>query len=114
VEVGPYAYDEYFEKFDIKWSDDGDTVTYYTYRYYIFNKERSGPGLTEDDDIRMPYPTVAGFQYIISSVPVPLEMFVDLAINVRPLLIVTPSSSHYPSDHWHFLPLIDCLAQGSG
>jgi hypothetical protein len=82
VEVGPYAYDEYFEKFDIVWSDHGDTVTYYTYRYYVFNQQRSGPGLTENDGIRMPYPTVAGFQYIIDSFPAIVPKIVDYGINV--------------------------------
>jgi hypothetical protein len=81
--VGPYAYDEYFEKFDIVWTDDGDTVTYQTYRYYLFNQERSGPGLTPRDKIRMPYPTVSGFQYIIQEVPLDKKVMVDIAINVR-------------------------------
>lgn len=80
VEVGPYAYDEYFIKFDINWSDGGDTVTYYTYRYYIFNQERSGPGLKETDTIKMPYPTVAGFQYILNKVPVKYQVLIEEGI----------------------------------
>lgn len=76
VEVGPYAYDEYFVKFDIKWTDGGDTVSFYTYRYYIFNQERTGPGLKETDTIRMPYPSVAGFQYILNKIPVSYQELV--------------------------------------
>ena len=30
VQKGPYAYDEYYVKFDITWTDGGDTVTYGT------------------------------------------------------------------------------------
>lgn len=68
-EVGPYAYREYYQKFDIEWTDDGDTVTYNTQRYYIFDQANSGYGLTEDDNITLPYPAVIGFEYLINQLP---------------------------------------------
>jgi len=66
VEVGPYTYNEYYYKFDITWSDHGDTVSYNTYRYYVFNPEATGAGLSEEDLITLPYPTVIGFQYLLN------------------------------------------------
>eukprot|EP01038_Epipyxis_sp_PR26KG_P004648 gene4648-6532_t len=69
VEKGPYAFDEYFNKFDIVWTDDGDTVTYNTQKYYLFNKERSAPGLSLSDSVTVPYATVIGFQYLLGAIP---------------------------------------------
>jgi hypothetical protein len=83
VEVGPYAYREYYYKFDISWSDDGDTVTYNNYRYYLFDADNSGPGLTEHDEILLPYPTVLGFQYLLSTLPPEVNMAFDYQIEVR-------------------------------
>jgi hypothetical protein len=68
-ETGPYAFTEYFQKFDIEWTDDGDTVTYNTQRYYIFDPVNSGYGLTEDDNITLPYPAVIGFEYLLNEIP---------------------------------------------
>lgn len=69
TEVGPYVYDEYYVKFDIEWTDDGDTVTYNTQKYYIFNQEKTGPGLTEQDSILLPYPTAIGFEFLLADLP---------------------------------------------
>jgi len=66
VEVGPYTYNEYFYKFDITWDDHGNTVTSNTYRYYIYNAAASGAGLSEQDLITLPYPTVIGFEYLLN------------------------------------------------
>ena len=85
AEVGPFAYDEYFEKFDISWSDGGDTVTYYTYRYYIFNQERTGPGLTENTEVMLPYPSVAGFQYLMDKIPLEDQQLIEYGILVSVL-----------------------------
>jgi len=41
-EVGPYVYDEYFNKFDIEWYDNGDTISYNTQKFYVFNQAKSG------------------------------------------------------------------------
>lgn len=82
VEKGPYSYDEYYNRFDIEWSDDGDTVTYYNQKFYIFNEQRSGPGLSENDTILMPYPTVIGFKYILDAIPPEVNAFVDMELNV--------------------------------
>lgn len=76
-EIGPYSYDEYYNKFDIEWLEDGDSVRYYTQKYYVYNSEKSGPGLTENDTILMPYPTVAGFKYILDAIPPQVNEFVD-------------------------------------
>lgn len=42
VERGPYAFKKYWNKFDISWSDGGDTVTYTNQVFFQFNPERSG------------------------------------------------------------------------
>lgn len=67
TEVGPYAFREYFYKFDIEWSDDGDTVTYNTQKYYVFDESRTGPGLTLNDSLTLPYVTPLAFQYLINT-----------------------------------------------
>lgn len=41
-EVGPYVYDEYYNKFDIQWLDDGDTIVYNNQKFYVFNQQKSG------------------------------------------------------------------------
>ena len=69
IDMGPYAFNEYFVKFDIKWYDDGDTVEYNTYRYYIFNQERTGPGLSIEDQLTVIYPTTVALEYMIAGIP---------------------------------------------
>lgn len=69
VEKGPYVYDEYFIKFDIEWSDGGDTVTYNNQRYYIFNREETAGGLSPDDTFLLPYPAVIGFEMFLNEIP---------------------------------------------
>ena len=82
TEVGPYAFREYFNKFDISWSDAGDTVTYNTQRYYVFDPERTDPGLSLQDKITLPYPTVIGFQYLINQIPEGATILLNTLINV--------------------------------
>lgn len=83
VERGPYAYDEYYLRFDIEWTDHGDTVSYYLQKYYIFNQERTGPGLQENDMILMPYPTVVGFKYILDEIPPEVNEYFDQSIEAN-------------------------------
>ena len=75
TEMGPYAYSEYYVKFDISWHDDGDKVSYNTWKYYLFDASRTGAGLSEDDMLTLPYPSVIGFQYLLGEIP---EMYKDL------------------------------------
>lgn len=82
VETGPYVYDEYFRKFDIVWSDGGDTVTYNTQRYYVYNQQETGAGLTEFDNITLPYPTVLGFEYLLDQLPPGVDEMLDQIIEV--------------------------------
>ncbi len=88
VEVGPYAYNEYFFRFDIKWTDDGDTVTFYNQRFYVWDQARSGPGLSQTDQITLPYPTVSGFQHILDSLPVAVSDMVEVGIDVRQRILL--------------------------
>jgi hypothetical protein len=81
LEKGPYSYMEYFLKFDIAWSDDGDTVTFNTQKYYVFNPETSGPGLSEHDNLTLSYATSLGFQYLLEKIPVDANAFLDGLIN---------------------------------
>lgn len=83
MQVGPYAYDEYYVKFDITWTDGGDTVTYGTQKYYLFNPDKTGPGLTEDDQITLPYATLIGFEYLLSTIPVEAQELIDASIDVK-------------------------------
>jgi hypothetical protein len=82
VEVGPYVYDEYFVKFDISWSDHGDTVAYNTQRYYVFNQVDSGAGLTDRDTFLLPYPSVIGFEFFLAKIPPEGQAALDLVMIV--------------------------------
>lgn len=81
LQRGPYAYDEYYVKFDIHWSDNGNVITYGLQRYYLFNDQRTGPGLKETDTVLLPYPTVLGFQYLLSTISDYQNYILDAAIN---------------------------------
>lgn len=65
VELGPYAFHEYYYKIDVTWTDDGDTVTFRNQRYYVPDPANTGPGLSYDDKITLPYPTVLAFSYLL-------------------------------------------------
>ena len=69
VERGPYHFREYFQKFDIHWSDDGNEVTFNTQKYYLFEPDGTGAGLSLDDYITIPYVTVIGFEWLLASLP---------------------------------------------
>ena len=83
IQRGPYGYDEYYVKFDIVFSDGGDTVTYGTQKYYIFNQDETGAGLFAADKLLLPYSTVAGFEYLLSTIPVEDQVLLDVALDVR-------------------------------
>ena len=76
-ERGPYAFQEYYNKFDISWSDNGETVTYSSQKFFVFNSERTGAGLSLDDQIKMSYPTVVGFQYLLQEIPEETDEMLD-------------------------------------
>lgn len=81
LEKGPYSYLEYFLKFDVEWSDDGDTVTFNTQKFYVFDPESSAPGLSEHDNLTVSYATALGFQYLLGKIPVDANDFLDGLIN---------------------------------
>ncbi|XP_066583077.1 sensory neuron membrane protein 1-like isoform X2 [Prorops nasuta] len=54
-EVGPFFYDEYKEKVDLIDREEDDSVIYKQRVTWVFNKEKSGPGLTEDTEIVFPH-----------------------------------------------------------
>lgn len=80
AEVGPYAYKEYYVKFDIEWEDDGDTVKYNSQRYYVFDQENSGPGLSDQDLLVVPYAAVIGFSSFLSKIPPQAQEALDTVI----------------------------------
>lgn len=82
AEVGPYAFNEYYQKFDIEWSDDGNIVTHNTYKYYVFDKDRTRPGLSLDDKLTLPYVSVLAFQTILEGIPVEATEFLEHAVFV--------------------------------
>jgi hypothetical protein len=82
VQIGPYAYDEYYVKFDISWMDDGDTVSFNTQKYYVYNQEETGPGLHQDDQITIPYACVVGFEYLLAGTNVTQGELLNAALEV--------------------------------
>lgn len=83
VERGPYAFLEYYRKFDITWHDDGDSVTYSAQKFYVFNPQRTGAGLFLDDKITMTYPTALGFQYLLQEIPEETDAALDAALEEK-------------------------------
>lgn len=83
VERGPYAYKEYYNKFDITWSNDGEHVTYTNQKYFIFDPENTGPGLSEDDAVTVPYLTAVGFQFLLATIPPDDQDKIDWALFAR-------------------------------
>jgi hypothetical protein len=77
VEKGPYAFREYYNKFDIYWKDDGNIVHYKSQRFYVFDETRTGPGLQPTDVVTIPYATVVGFNYLLSTIPVESQELLD-------------------------------------
>jgi hypothetical protein len=82
AQLGPYIYDEYYVKFDIVWTNDGDTVTYHTQKYWIYNAEDTEPGLSQYDNITLPYTSVVGFANVLASIPASVNDLLDAAVNV--------------------------------
>lgn len=83
MQKGPYAYDEYYVKFDISWSDNGNKVSFNTQKYYVFNSERTGPGLSYNDSILLPYPIVIAFEYYLSQISNATNILLDEALNSK-------------------------------
>ena len=77
VEKGPYAYEEYYNKFDISWTDNGDVVRYNTQKYYLFNQDRSNAGLSENDNLTLLNPTVAALRFYLNDIPVDLSLLLQ-------------------------------------
>ena len=80
VQIGPYAFNQYFNKFDIKWTDDGDTVQYRLQTFYVFNKAASGPGLLDTDNVTLAYPSALGFEYLLQQIPISAQTLLDAAV----------------------------------
>ena len=70
LEKGPYCFDEFYTKFDISWSDDGDTVTYNNYKRYVFNEGRTPQYLHLSDQITTIYSPVVAFNAGFSNLTV--------------------------------------------
>lgn len=83
VQLGPYAFNQYFNKFDIKWTDDGDTVQYRLQTFYVFNKDNSGPGLLDTDNVTLAYPSALGFEYLLQQIPISAQELLDAAVETR-------------------------------
>lgn len=80
VELGPYSFNEYFYKFDIDFSSDGTEVTYNNQKFYTFNPDRSGPGLSIDDQLTLPYVSVVALDYFLGTIPIATEEMVEYLI----------------------------------
>ena len=81
VEKGPYHFREYFNKFDIQWSDDGNEVTFNEQKYYLFEADGTGAGLSLDDYLTVPYVTVIGFEGLLAALPPEVNLAVEQALH---------------------------------
>lgn len=80
LEQGPYVFHQYFNKYDIEFLDGGNIVQYRLQNFYIYDPALSGPGLSLDDKVILPYPTALGFQYLLDMIPVEAEVLLDAAL----------------------------------
>lgn len=108
VEMGPYAYREWYYKFDISWKDDGNKVSYNTWKYYTFDESRTGPGLSEDDELMLSYPSVIGFEYLLGEIPEVYQQMLEVAIiakiNAQEVEIEAQVQELYDALEAQFLP----------
>ena len=81
VQQGPYAHEEFYQKFDVQWSADQEQVTYNNQKYYVPRPDRTGSGLSVDDELTLVYPTVIGFQYLLDQVDANQTELVQVAID---------------------------------
>jgi len=77
VERGPYSYREYYRKFDVKFSEGGDVVSYNKQTYYVFDAENSVPGASENDTFTLINPVAVSLQYLLSTIPVNASVLLD-------------------------------------
>ena len=80
VQKGPYTFKYYFNKFDISFHDDGDRVQYRLQNFYLPYLEGTGPGLSMEDQITIPYVSALGFEYLLGEIPVEAEELLDVAL----------------------------------
>jgi hypothetical protein len=83
VQRGPYGFMNYFNKFDIHWSDGGDTVQYRLQSFYVFSAERTGPGLAPDDNVTLGYASALGFEYLLQEIPISAQELLDAALTTK-------------------------------
>lgn len=79
-EVGPYVYKQHRHKFDIKYNEKDDTVTYRQRLIHIFDQELSGR-FKADDVVTVVNPALLSMMGIMQNIPVLSKgtMFVDAA-----------------------------------
>ena len=80
LEQGPYTFHQYFNKYDVEFLDDGNIVQYRLQNFYIYDAALSGPGLSLDDKVLLPYPSALGFQYLLDMIPIETEVLLDTAL----------------------------------
>ena len=80
LEQGPYTFMQYFNKFDVEFLDGGNIVQYRLQTFFVYSPELSGPGLSLEDKVVLPYPSALGFQYILDQIPVETDALLDEAL----------------------------------
>ena len=66
-EVGPYIYEEKWNKVGVEWSENGDVVRYKLKKTFIFRQDLSSPR-TEDDRVTLPnVPLFVSFPRVMMS-----------------------------------------------
>jgi len=78
--LGPYVYNEYFQKFDISWSSDQEKLTYNTQKYYLWGGEAANPGLSQEDEFLLINPVVSGLQFMLGEVTANMTALLEVAI----------------------------------
>ncbi|GMI51946.1 hypothetical protein TeGR_g11838 [Tetraparma gracilis] len=66
VQMGPYSYKEYFNRFNVSFSDDGEEVSFYEQWYYVFDEAASGVRSDTEDEVTQANLVMHGLRALLS------------------------------------------------
>ena len=108
--VGPYAYEEKREKYDLHFDEDAGTVTFLENKTHFFVPQMSGDGLTESDLITTINVVMMSVAASNDNVPEKIKPLIDLHITgEKPFITKTVAELLFAGYDDHFLKEIGGL-----
>ena len=78
--IGPYSYNEYFQKFDMTWSADEETITYNRQRFFVWAGESRNEGLSQDDELILVNPVVIAMEFLLSKISANITAMIEVTL----------------------------------